>query len=79
MEKVKLVGAGPGDPDLITVKGLKALWTAEVVLYDALVNKEILQHCPVSCRMIFVGKRAGMKRYTQVEINELMVHHAAQG
>lgn len=73
--KLTLVGAGPGDPDLITVKGIKALNNANVVLYDALVNAELLEHAPNAIK-IFVGKRIGFKRYEQSEINELIVQYA---
>ncbi|MEM9259084.1 MAG: SAM-dependent methyltransferase, partial [Bacteroidota bacterium] len=57
--RLTLVGAGPGDPDLITRKGLKALHTADVVLYDALSSDELLDETPAHCQRIFVGKRAG--------------------
>ena len=55
--KVTLVGAGPGDPDLMTLKGVKALAEANVVLYDALANEEILEYAPKNAIRIFVGKR----------------------
>ena len=70
-----LVGAGPGDPDLITLKGVKALNSAKVVLYDALLDKQLLDHAPTA-KKIFVGKRKGTKAYTQEEIHELIVKHA---
>lgn len=73
--KVTLIGAGPGDPDLITVKGVKALKNADVVLYDALVNRELLAYAPTA-KLIFVGKRKGYHRYSQGEINELIVKSA---
>ena len=73
--KVTLIGAGPGDPDLITVKGVKALAKAKVVLYDALINRELLAYAPNS-EKIFVGKRKGFHRYSQDEINELIVKNA---
>lgn len=73
--KVTLVGAGPGDPELITVKGAKALKEANVVLYDALINRELLQYAP-NAKKIFVGKRKGMHSHSQDEINELMVKYA---
>lgn len=71
-KKVTLIGAGPGDPDLITVKGVKALQKAKVVLYDALINRELLDYAP-NAEKIFVGKRKGYHRYSQGEINELIV------
>jgi uroporphyrin-III C-methyltransferase len=73
--KVTLIGAGPGDPDLITVKGVKALEKAAVVLYDALINRELLAYAP-NAKKIFVGKRKDFHRYTQDEINELIVKSA---
>lgn len=74
--KLTLVGAGPGDPDLITVRGIKALADADVVLYDALVNEELLTYAPGRARKIFVGKRAGMHSAQQDEINRLIVKYA---
>jgi uroporphyrin-III C-methyltransferase len=74
--KLTLVGAGPGDQDLITVKGIKALADADVVLYDALVNEELLNYAPGSAKKIFVGKRAGMHSAQQIEINKLIVKYA---
>lgn len=76
--KVTLVGAGPGDPELITVKGVKALKEANVVLYDALINRELLKYVPKEAQKIFVGKRKGFHSYSQDEINELMVKYAFQ-
>jgi len=74
--KITLVGAGPGDPDLITVKGLHAIQSADVILYDALVNPELLKEAPRAARKIFVGKRAGRHSYKQEEINLLLVQSA---
>ena len=74
--KVSLVGAGPGDPDLLTIKGLKALQKADVVLYDALVNPVLLEEAPADALKIFVGKRAGKHRFDQEEINMMIVQHA---
>lgn len=74
--KVTLVGAGPGDPDLLTLKGVKALAEANVVLYDALANEEILKHTPQDSIKIFVGKRAGCHEYSQAQINQLIVDNA---
>ena len=71
-----LVGAGPGDPDLITRKGLKALQSADVVLYDALSADELLAETPPGCQHIFVGKRAGCHYRKQEEINQLIVECA---
>ena len=74
--KVTLVGAGPGDPDLLTLKGVKALAEANVVLYDALANEEILAHAPKDSIKIFVGKQIGNHAYTQDQINQLIVDNA---
>ncbi|MCF6213990.1 MAG: uroporphyrinogen-III C-methyltransferase [Flavobacteriaceae bacterium] len=76
--RVTLVGAGPGDPDLITLKGVKALQNANVILYDALINRELLNHASVEAIKIFVGKRKGFHRYSQDEINKLLVKNAFQ-
>ena len=73
---VTLVGAGPGDPDLLTVKGAKALAQADVVLYDALANEELLSYAPKKALRIFVGKRKGCHAYSQDEINQLIVDNA---
>lgn len=73
--KLTLIGAGPGDPDLITIKGIKALQSADVVLYDALLDKQLLAYAP-NARKIFVGKRQGTKAYSQEEIHELIVKYA---
>jgi uroporphyrin-III C-methyltransferase len=71
--KLTLVGAGPGDVDLITVKAIRVLKTADVVLYDALVNEELLEYINADAEIIFVGKRRGCYRYQQEQINELIV------
>ncbi|WP_369765384.1 uroporphyrinogen-III C-methyltransferase [Flavobacterium sp. WC2429] len=70
--KLTIVGAGPGDVDLITIKALKALETADVVLYDALVNEELLSYAP-QAEAVFVGKRFGCHAYSQDQINDLIV------
>ena len=74
--KVTLVGAGPGDPDLLTLKGVKSLAEANVVLYDALANEEIMTYAPKKAIRIFVGKRKGCHEYTQDQINQLIVDNA---
>ena len=76
--RVTLVGAGPGDPDLITRKGLRALATADVVLYDALSSRELLDETPAHCQYIFVGKRAGCHYKKQEQINALIVECALE-
>ncbi|WP_136466187.1 uroporphyrinogen-III C-methyltransferase [Flagellimonas onchidii] len=73
--KLTVVGAGPGDVDLITLKGIKALQRADVVLYDALVDTELLEYAP-NAEHIFVGKRKGCYAYQQDQINELIVQRA---
>ena len=73
--QITLVGAGPGDIELISVKGIKAIKSADVILYDALVNEELLELAP-NANKIFVGKRKGFKAYSQEEINQLIVDQA---
>ena len=70
---VYLIGAGPGDADLITLKAVKALNKADVVLYDYLANEEILKHAPEDAKRIYVGKKAGEHYKTQDQINELII------
>jgi uroporphyrin-III C-methyltransferase len=77
--KVYLVGAGPGDPELLTLKALRLLRTAEVVLHDDLVAPEILKLIPSTAQIHNVGKRCGKKKILQGEINDLMVALAASG
>jgi uroporphyrin-III C-methyltransferase len=77
--KVYLVGAGPGDPELLTVKALRLLRTADVVLHDDLVAPEILELIPPDTQVQNVGKRCGSKTMRQQEINFLLVTHAAAG
>jgi len=77
--QVYLVGAGPGDPELITVKGLRCLRAAEVVIYDRLVNSVLLDEVPASALRIFVGKQPGRCSLRQEEINALLVEHAHLG
>ena len=77
--KAFLVGAGPGDPELLTVKAANALRAADVVLHDSLVSAEILALVPPQAKLIDVGKRCGMKSTPQEEINRLLVQHALMG
>jgi uroporphyrin-III C-methyltransferase len=74
-KKLTIIGAGPGDPELLTIKGLRALQTADVVLYDALVNPILLEHAPTALQL-YVGKRRGHKSYSQSEINNMIVELA---
>src|SRR6201988_2824618 len=77
--KVYLVGAGPGDPELLTLKALRLLRTAEAVLHDDLVAPEILNLIPRTAQVHSVGKRCGKKKILQSEVNYLMVALAASG
>ena len=77
--KVYLVGAGPGDPELLTLKALRVLKTADIVLHDDLVTREILALVPPTTRLYNVGKRCGRKKISQREINALMVTYASDG
>lgn len=78
MAKLILVGAGPGDPDLITLKAIHVLKKADVILYDALVNEELLSHAKPGCMKKFVGKRYGCHALSQQEINQLITEYASR-
>ena len=77
--RVCLVGAGPGDPGLLTVRALERLREAEVVIYDRLVNPAILAEAPPEALRIFAGKRVGSHCLPQAAINALLIHHAEAG
>ena len=77
--KIYLVGAGPGDPKLITLKGIECLKCADVVIYDLRVNLRLLEHCPPHAEKIYGGKMAGEQETRQAEINDLMIRHAKAG
>ena len=78
--KVYLVGAGPGDPGLITLRGKYLLQRAEVVVYDYLANKKLLNYVPDSAEFIYAGKKGGgLHAFTQEGINQLLVEHASAG
>jgi uroporphyrin-III C-methyltransferase len=77
--RATLVGAGPGDPDLLTLRAVKALQSADVVLYDALIDSSILDLAPVAARRIDVGKRCGRHAMQQSAINRLIVREARAG
>ena len=78
--KVYLIGAGPGDPSLITVKGLELLKRAEVVVYDYLASPKLLKYAPKDAEFIYVGKKGGIHHaHTQEEINQMLVDHARAG
>ena len=74
--KVSLVGAGPGSSDLITIRGLKTLQDADIVLYDALIDKDLLDCIDTSIPKIYVGKRCSNHSTTQDDINRLLVENA---
>ena len=76
---VSLVGAGPGDVELITVKGLRRLRAADVVVYDALINEELLRECRPGAERIYAGKRAGAARCSQEAINAILIEKARAG
>ena len=76
---VYLVGAGPGDPGLITVKGVEALSKADVILVDRLVPEELLRYSKPGAEVIYVGKEPGRHSYSQEEINRIMVEKAMEG
>jgi uroporphyrin-III C-methyltransferase len=77
--KVFLVGAGPGDPELITVRGLKVLRQASVVLYDRLVHPQLLQEAPAEAKQLYVGKEEHLHCVPQGQINHLLVAYAQRG
>lgn len=79
MGHVKLVGAGPGDPELLTIKAYKALCQADVVVYDRLVNNELLDLTPAHCKKIYAGKRKHLHTLSQSEINDALIEHAKAG
>ena len=74
--RVYLIGAGPGDPDLLTTKASRLLQSASVVLHDALVSRAILDLISPTAEVVNVGKRCGRKLLTQQEINSVLVHSA---
>jgi uroporphyrinogen III methyltransferase/synthase len=77
--KVYLVGAGPGDPGLLTVRGLELIRSAEVIVYDRLVNPALLEAASAAALRIFAGKESGLHSLPQDEINVLMIAHARRG
>ncbi|MCJ1655467.1 uroporphyrinogen-III C-methyltransferase [Staphylococcus sp. NRL 16/872] len=79
MGKVYLVGAGPGDPDLLTIKGMKAIQVADVILYDRLVNKEILEFAKPSTKFFYCGKDPNKYSLPQEETNRMLVSLAKKG
>lgn len=79
MGKVYLVGAGPGDPELITIKGLKAIEAADVILYDRLVNKKLLDYASPSAKFFYCGKDPNKQSLPQEETNKMLVSLAKKG
>src|SRR3984893_11021110 len=79
MKPVYLVGAGPGDPDLITCKGRSVLENADVVLYDHLANEALLRVAPANAELIYVGKKKAAHAFTQEEICQMMIERARHG
>ncbi|HEY9042797.1 MAG TPA: uroporphyrinogen-III C-methyltransferase [Rheinheimera sp.] len=77
--RVILMGAGPGDPELLTLKAARFLQQADVLLFDNLVSADILAMAPRRCKKVYVGKRAGQHAMSQHDINQLILHYAAQG
>jgi uroporphyrin-III C-methyltransferase/precorrin-2 dehydrogenase/sirohydrochlorin ferrochelatase len=77
--EVYLVGAGPGDPELLTIRALKLMQCADVVLYDNLISPEVLDLLPTSAERVYVGKRRAKHTMRQEEINALLVRHAKSG
>ncbi|KSW12004.1 uroporphyrin-III methyltransferase [Pyrodictium occultum] len=76
---VYIVGAGPGDPELITVKGLRLIEQADVVVYDRLVPRELLDHTKPGAELVYAGKKPGAHAMTQEEINRLLLKKACEG
>ncbi|UOQ55013.1 uroporphyrinogen-III C-methyltransferase [Hymenobacter cellulosivorans] len=76
LPRLTVLGAGPGDPELFTLKGVRVLGEADVVLYDALANNDLLRYVRPGAPQVFVGKRRGMRSYGQDEINALIVDSA---
>ncbi len=77
--KVYLIGAGPGDPGLITLKAVKCLNMADIIVYDYLVNTKLLEHKKADAEVIYVGKKSGQKEMSQEKINRLLIKYAKKG
>jgi uroporphyrin-III C-methyltransferase len=77
--KVSIVGAGPGDPELITLKAMRRIQQADVILYDRLISKELLGYASSQAELVYCGKAPGSHAMPQQQINEALVHYARQG
>jgi uroporphyrin-III C-methyltransferase len=77
--KVYLIGAGPGDPKLLTIKAAETIGASDVIVYDYLVNPEVLAHSRRDAELIYAGKRAGEPSISQAQINRVLVERAAEG
>jgi len=77
--KVYLVGAGPGDPELITLKAMRLIQSADIILYDRLVNNELLRHRAPHAQLIYCGKAPGAHTMSQTSIQQLLIRYARQG
>lgn len=77
--KVYIVGAGPGDPELITLKGKRAIEAADIIFYDRLINKQLLSYAKPDAELIYCGKRPNHHAIKQEVLNRLLVHHAQTG
>jgi uroporphyrin-III C-methyltransferase len=77
--KVYIVGAGPGDPELITLKALNKLKDADVVVYDRLINDDLLSYCKIECEKIFVGKESGYHPIEQEDIIQILINKSKLG
>ena len=75
---VAIIGAGPGDPELLTIKAMRLLQDADVLIYDRLVNKDLLHYAP-HAKLIYCGKAPGKHAMSQIEINEALIYYASQG
>ncbi|GIP18505.1 uroporphyrin-III C-methyltransferase [Paenibacillus montaniterrae] len=76
---VAIIGAGPGDPELLTVKAVRFIEAADVIMYDRLVSKEILQYAKAEAELIYCGKAPGQHAMTQADIHKALIHYAYQG
>ena len=77
--RVYLIGAGPGDPKLLTLRGQECIQEADVIIYDYLANDQLLDFAKPGAEIIYAGKRRGNRAISQDQINDLMVHRARKG